>query len=387
MTAPFTHSVLYVDDDALNLRVFEANFGRRLPIILCSSAAQALEVLERRRAEIGVVLSDQRMPGMTGVELLERARTLAPEARRMLVTAYADMQAVVDAVNRGQVTRYFVKPWDRSDLQAALVDGLRVAAIEQRLREVEGRMLQAERLATLGQVTAGIAHELGAPVSYMSQNVASLRRDLGRLLEHLAPQLQQSPALMALTEDLPALLADLEEGARHLRSVTDSLKAQARGEDQEQSVVVSEVAAFVARLARPLVRERARLSAEGEPVHVRCGPVRLTQILLNLVVNAAQAMDGTGRPGRIELRWHASEEEVQLSVVDNGCGIPLALQQKVFQPLFTTKPVGTGTGLGLAICRELVAQLGGALDLRSVPGEGTRVDVTLRRAPAPSGSV
>jgi two-component system, NtrC family, sensor kinase len=383
MTAPFTHSVLYVDDDALNLRVFEANFGRRLPIILCSSAAQALEVLERRRAEIGVVLSDQRMPGMTGVELLERARTLAPEARRMLVTAYADMQAVVDAVNRGQVTRYFVKPWDRSDLQAALVDGLRVAAIEQRLREVEGRMLQAERLATLGQVTAGIAHELGAPVSYMSQNVASLRRDLGRLLEHLAPQLQQSPALVELTEDLPALLADLEEGARHLRSVTDSLKAQARGEDQEQSVDVSEVAAFVARLARPQLRERARLSAEGEPVYVRCGPVRLTQILLNLVVNAAQAMDGTGRPGRIELRWHASEEEVQLSVVDNGCGIPLALQQKVFQPLFTTKAVGVGTGLGLSICRDLVAQLGGTLGLRSVPGEGTRVDVTLRRAPAP----
>ena len=185
MTASFTHSVLYVDDDGLNLRVFEANFGRRLPTIVCSSPTEALAILEQRRSEIGVVLSDQRMPGMTGVELLERARTLAPEARRMLVTAYADMQAVVDAVNRGQVSRYFVKPWDRADLLAALEEGLRVVALEQRLREVEGRMLQAERLATLGQVTAGIAHELGAPVSYMSQNVGSLRRDLSRLLEHV----------------------------------------------------------------------------------------------------------------------------------------------------------------------------------------------------------
>jgi two-component system, NtrC family, sensor kinase len=383
MTASSSYSVLYVDDDALNLRVFEANFGRRLPTIVCSSPAEALEILEQRRVQIGVVLSDQRMPGMTGVELLERARTLAPEARRMLVTAYADMQAVVDAVNRGQVSRYFVKPWDRADLLAALEEGLRVVALEQRLREVEGRMLQAERLATLGQVTAGIAHELGAPVSYMSQNVASLRRDLSRLLEGMAPQLAGSPELAELAADLPALLGDLEEGAQHLRRVTDSLKAQARGEDQEQSAEVSEVAAFVARLARPQLRERARLSSQGEPVHVHAGPVRLTQILLNLVVNAAQAMEGTGRAGRIELRWHASGDSVQLSVVDNGCGIPLALQQKVFQPLFTTKPVGVGTGLGLAICRELVAQLGGSLDLRSVPGEGTRVDITLRRAPAP----
>ena len=383
MSAPSTHSVLYVDDDALNLRVFEANFGRRLPTIVCSSPTEALQILEQRRSEIGVVLSDQRMPGMTGVELLEQARTLAPEARRMLVTAYADMQAVVDAVNRGQVSRYFVKPWDRADLLAALEEGLRVVALEQRLREVEGRMLQAERLATLGQVTAGIAHELGAPVSYMAQNVASLRRDLSRLLERVGPQLQARPELAELAEDLPALLGDLEEGAQHLRRVTDSLKAQARGEDQEQSAEVSEVAAFVTRLARPQLRERARLTVQGEPVHVQAGPVRLTQILLNLVVNAAQAMEGTGRAGRIELRWQASAEQVQLSVVDNGCGIPLALQQKVFQPLFTTKAVGVGTGLGLSICRELVAQLGGTLDLRSVPGEGTRVDITLRRTPTP----
>ena len=382
MTAPFTHSVLYVDDDALNLRVFEANFGRRLPTILCASPAEALGVLEQRRAQIGVVLSDQRMPGMSGVELLERARTLAPDARRMLVTAYADMQAVIDAVNRGQVTRYFVKPWDRADLLAALEEGLRVVALEQRVREVEGRMLQAERLATLGQVTAGIAHELGAPVSYMSQNVASLRRDLTALLAHVAPGLAGQPELAEIAADLPALLTDLEQGAQHLRRVADSLKAQARGEDAEQTSEVSEVAAFVARLARPQLRERARLSAQGEPVQVRCGPVRLTQILLNLVVNAAQAMEGTGRAGRIELRWLSREEDVLLSVVDNGCGIPLDLQQKVFQPLFTTKPVGVGTGLGLSICRDLVGQLGGHLELHSVPGEGTRVDVTLRRAPA-----
>src|SRR4051794_14176728 len=94
-------AVLFVDDDEMNRQVFLANFDKKLKIISCASGPEALRVLEARRAEIGVVLTDQRMPGMTGVELLERARNMAPEAARMLVTAYADLQVVIDAVNRG----------------------------------------------------------------------------------------------------------------------------------------------------------------------------------------------------------------------------------------------------------------------------------------------
>src|SRR5438045_404659 len=116
MSAYDLPAVLYVDDDALNLRVFDRHFGQRFRVFRCSSPSEALMLLEQRRGEIGVVVSDQRMPEMSGVELLERARTLAPHATRMLVTAYADLQAVVDAVNRGQVTRYFVKPWDRAEM-------------------------------------------------------------------------------------------------------------------------------------------------------------------------------------------------------------------------------------------------------------------------------
>ncbi len=94
-------------------------------------------------------------------------------------------------------------------------------------------------------------------------------------------------------------------------------------------------------------------------------------------------MTGTGRQGRIEVRWSARPEEVVLTVADNGCGIPLELQERVFQPLFTTKPVGIGTGLGLSICKELVTQFGGNLRLSSTPGEGTEIEITLRRAQHP----
>ncbi len=378
-------AVLYVDDDALNLRVFEANFGQKFRIFRCSTPAEALTLLEQKRSEIGVILSDQRMPGMTGVELLERARTLAPDAKRMLVTAYSDMQAVIDAVNRGQVSRYFVKPWDRAEVLAALEDGLKIARLELRIREVEGRMMKAERLATLGQVTAGIAHELMGPVGYLSQNVASLRRDLECVVQYASKHLatDPSPEVASVLEDLPSLLQDLATGADHLRGVALGLRAQARGEDMEASAEVAEVVSFAVKLARAEVRDRARITTMGEPVKVMFGPVKLTQVLLNLIVNAAQAMEGTGRPGRIEVRWAQNEQDVVLTVADNGCGIPQELMEKVFQPLFTTKPVGIGTGLGLSICKELVTQAGGNLRLSSTPGEGTEIEITLRRAPPP----
>ena len=317
-------AVLYVDDDALNLRVFQANFGKRFRIMTCGSPVEALALLEERRSEIGLVLTDQRMPGMSGVELLERARVVAPDAKRMLVTAYADMQAVIDAVNRGQVSRYFIKPWDRAELLAAIEDALRIARLEMRVREVEGRMLKAERLATLGQVAAGVAHELMGPVSYVTQNVATLRRDLERVTQYVQRHLSRDPSaeVSETLADLPSLLADLEAGTQHLRQVALGLRGQARGEDMESAAELAEVVTFATKLARAEVRDRARIVTHGDPVRIAGGPVKVCQILLNLIVNAAQAMEGVGRAGRIELRWEElATGDVRLTVADNGCGI------------------------------------------------------------------
>jgi len=161
------------------------------------------------------------------------------------------------------------------------------------------------------------------------------------------------------------------------------LRAQARGEDLEATADVAEVVSFAVKLARAEVRDRARLTSNGDPVRITFGPVKLCQVVLNLIVNASQAMGGTGRQGLIEVRWTTRADDVVLTVADNGCGIPVELQERVFQPLFTTKPVGIGTGLGLSICKELVTQFGGTLRLSSTPGEGTEIELTLRRAPPP----
>ena len=371
-------AIVYVDDEPLNLRVFEANFRNRFRVVTCDSGLKALELLQSL-GEVAILVSDQRMPGMSGVELLEKAREQSPDTQRMLITAYSDMQAVMDAVNRGQVSRYFVKPWIKEDLLAALDDAMRIYTLQTQLRETETRLLRSERLAAIGQVSAGIAHELMNPVSYMSQNIAALRGELEVLSGFVRSKVSVTPddALVRALEDLPQILDDIETGAKHIRQVALGIRNQARGDDAERSSDLADVAGFAVKLARAEVRQKAKLVAKGESVRVMGGPVKLCQVLLNLIVNAAQAMEGAQRPGLVELRWFKEGDRIRVDVSDNGMGIPPQLHQKVFEPLFTTKPIGIGTGLGLAICRDLVQGFGGDISLTSKVGEGTVVTIHL----------
>lgn len=372
-------AVLYVDDDAINLRVFDANFRSRFRVLIAASGQEALEILRRQSEEIAVLISDQRMPGMTGVELLERARELAPDVRRMLITAYSDIQAVMDAVNRGQVVRYFVKPWAKEELSAAIQDAIGIFELQSKVRSIEVRMLQSERLAALGQVSAGIAHELMNPVAYVTQNVVTLRQELQRIEAWIAPRLAQAPdtELQQTLEELPAILNDIQSGVKHIRQVALNVRSQARGEDLEESCELSSVLGFAVKIARAEVRSRVRIQVEGAPVTVGIGPVKLSQVLINLMVNAAQAMPEREELGEISVRWATDGDRVRVEIKDNGTGIPEALLERVFEPLFTTKPVGTGTGLGLPICRDILREVGGDIRLQSVQGVGTTALVTL----------
>ena len=155
------------------------------------------------------------------------------------------------------------------------------------------------------------------------------------------------------------------------------IRTQARGEETEKTAALKTVAEFAARIARAELRAHARIHVSGPAIDVGIGPVKLLQIVLNLLVNSAHAVQRQARAGVIEVRWEPEGAQVRLEVVDNGCGIPEALRQKVFEPLFTTKPVGMGTGLGLGIIRDFVLEAGGTVTLQSVPGEGTTFTIML----------
>ena len=384
MRADESPAVLYVDDEPINLRVFDANFRDRFKIITCQLPTEALAILANRGHEIGILISDQRMPELTGVELLERANEIAPDVLRMVITAYSDVQAVIDAVNRGRVSRYFVKPWIKEDLLAALEDAMRIFQLQSRIREIEARMLRSERLAAIGQVSAGIAHELMNPIAYMTQNIEALRTELKVLTEYVSPRLQRQrdEEVEQTLKELPQILNDIETGSKHIRQVALGILGHARSEEESTEAELTDVAGFAAKLARSEVKQRSKLAVEGPPVKIAGGPVQLCQVLLNLIVNAAQSLEGTARQGMIRLSWELEGDWVRVIVKDNGGGIPPELQEKVFEPLFTTKAPEVGTGLGLAICKELVDRMGGEIKLHSTVGVGTTVELRLRRAGA-----
>jgi len=378
--------IVYVDDEPINLRVFEANFNHRFRLKTFQTAANALEFVVQHAPEIGVLITDQRMPEMTGVQLLAKVKHAAPDSQRMMLTAFADMQAMSDAVNLGQVTRYFGKPWSKEELGAAMEDALKIFELTGQMRAVQARMVHSERLATLGQVSAGVAHELMNPISSLLQDLSTLRSELTELTQKLGPVLreqQQVAGVSETLEGLPELMDDLEKGARHVREVAEGIRNQARGAeaaDATSSTDLAQAASFAVKIARAEVGRKARLASDTMAVKVRGSQVKLCQVILNLIVNASHAMEGTGRPGLIEVRWSRQPDGVLLQIVDNGAGIPPENLPRVFDRFFTTKAPGVGTGLGLAICRELVESMGGTIAITSTVGRGTTVEIKLRTA-------
>lgn len=385
MPVPERRSVLYVDDEPGNLRVFELNFRDRYHVLVAPSGERGLELLSEHQATVGVLLTDQRMPGMSGVELMERAAVMAPEAARMVITAYSDVDAVLDAINRGQVSRYFLKPWNRVELGVALDDAFRQREALERARALELQLLRSSGLLTLGELSAGVAHELLNPIGYIQQNLASLRRELEVLQRLVQPQLSAAPEeLREALAEAPALLQELETGAHYLRDVSSRLKETARGVDANPLCDLETVAHFSAKLARAGVGSGTRFTVNGPAVEVRCGSVRLIQVLLNLFINAAYATADAGRPGLVAMSWSLPAESdasgdrlLALSVQDNGCGIPAELTERIFEPLVTTRKAGCGTGLGLGLCRQLLRQVGGDVAVASTSSEGTTFTVRL----------
>jgi two-component system NtrC family sensor kinase len=355
--------ILYVDDELSNLVVFEAAFKGQLPVMTASSGSQALELM--REHEVAVLLTDQRMPGMSGVELIARARSEHPDTVRMMMTAYSDLDAAVEAINLGQVHLYLRKPWEPVELKALLTQARDRYLAQRRVLELEQRLVSTERVYALGVIAAGVAHEIRTPLTTLSMNLELV----GMLLsEHLDPdQLHQARRS----------LADIGLAAEAILEITNALELSTRSRNDAE-VDLKEVFELAARSVRSEARQRGTVRLELATVPLVKGTrVRLGQVAVNLLLNALQAFD----PARQEqnlvvVRLTHDGQRVKFSVDDNGPGMAAEVQHRIFDPFFTTKSEG-GTGLGLAISRQIILELGGSIDVTSVVGQGTSFVVRL----------
>lgn len=378
-------SVLYVDDDRANLLAFRAIAEPQYVVVTARSAEEALRILEQRQ-DFAVLLSDQRMPGLSGIDLCERVHASHPDIERMLVTAYSDLGAAIAAINRGHVGRYLHKPWNTDELLATLRDAVERHRLRVMVQRLQVRISETERMYALGVLTASIGHELRTPLSVVTSSVEYCRKALQQSVAQLGSALPAASPALANLREIDGALSDAADGAQRLLEVVDGINLSARGEAPVRVPVdVSHVVQSVLRLVRGEAAQRAQLAVELQARPTVAGSAtRLGQVLLNLVLNALQAMP-TRPMLENQIRVSLTEEgkHAVLRVSDNGTGIEPQKLARIFDPFFTTKL--KGTGLGLAISRQIVEELGGEIDVESKVGVGTSFVVRLPLLPGSGG--
>jgi two-component system, NtrC family, sensor kinase len=245
-----------------------------------------------------------------------------------------------------------------------------------RVAAVQRAMLGQEKIMSLGLLSAGVAHEINNPLSYVKWNLAMMAEDMKVHREQLPAQVAGH-----LDEGVPAML----EGIERIASIVADLGRFARGgEDQAALFDLTKEAQLAARLASGVLNT-CKLEMALEPVPPLWGRGRLVaQLLVNLLSNAADAVAGKGS---VKLATRVDGAEVVIEVTDDGPGIPLEIRSRIFEPFFTTKPVGKGTGLGLAVVDGVARSHGGSVSVESAPQGGTRfvVRLPLRTGPADGG--
>jgi PAS domain S-box-containing protein len=253
-------------------------------------------------------------------------------------------------------------------------------------KRLESRLVVADRMASLGTLAAGVAHEINNPLSYVMANVSHVSTEIARRgdeVKEVAGARSSRGATDALS-DIREALDEALVGVDRIRRIVADLKTFSRPDDERLGAVdIRRVLDSSVNMAANEVRHRARLIKEyGVVPFVRGSEARLGQVFLNLLVNAAQALP-VGQASHNEIRLRTLEGaggRVIVEVSDTGPGIPDDVLRRIFDPFFTTKPVGEGTGLGLAICHAIVKALGGDISVDSVVGAGTRVRVALPAA-------
>jgi signal transduction histidine kinase len=250
-----------------------------------------------------------------------------------------------------------------------------------RQKTLELSLLQADRLAALGTLAAGVAHEVSNPLGYISSNLHFVEEGLAEVRQALAGT-PGSAALAARLEECAEALEEARQGTSRIRNVVGDLKTFARGEDtgpEKERADVRRALEMSINMAMPELRHRARMVWHVEEVPpVRGSESRLGQVFLNLLLNAAQAIpEGAPAENTVEALARTEADKVVVEIRDTGHGIAPENLKRIFEPFFTTRPAGVGTGLGLAICHSIVIAMGGELTVESTVGKGTCFRVLL----------
>jgi signal transduction histidine kinase len=358
--------VAVVEDNADLLAYLTQELRRWYRVVPFLDSSMALETMVADPPDL--IVSDIMMPGLDGIALARKVRASpsTAEVPVLLLSAREELAAKLAGFQAG-ADDYVHKPFDVQELRARieLHLGLRAQARQLRealdqLKKAEASLVQSEKMVALGRMIAGVAHEMNNPLHFLRGNLALLRKR------------------MAAIDGAGPLLTDIDESLERITAVTRQLLLFGRKQsgDTSASVKLSEVVPLAVKMVAPHTPKGVSIVQQIDGEVVRANPQDLFQVILNIVHNAVQAVNPQG--GEVRIAASRTGDRVELSVIDNGCGIPKENLSRIFDPFFTTKPPGSGTGLGLSIVQELVAAQQGTVRVESEPGRGTTVAVSLQ---------
>jgi two-component system NtrC family sensor kinase len=337
-----------------------------------ASGEECLSVLEKKAMD--VVVLDVKMPGMSGIEALHHIKKKYPKIEVILLTGHATTQDGVEGIKAGAFD-YLSKPIELDHLLEKIKHAYdKIRREEEKLREAEFRkkmeqqMIATERLASLGTLAAGVAHEINNPLAIIKESAGWIKQILKK--EELAE--------IPRRHDLDMALNKIEKGVERAKRITLQLLGFARKSDSVLAEVnLKQLADEAVQLVKREAADKGIEIVQEMDIPentIWSDPYQLRQVMLNLLTNAIHA---TGSGGNITIRLEPIAEAVALTVQDTGQGIPKENLERIFEPFFSTKPPGEGTGLGLFVARGIVEKLGGKIEVESQLGRGTSFCIRL----------
>jgi two-component system sensor histidine kinase/response regulator len=352
------HRILCIDDEVDNVDALERLFRKKYTVIKATSGQEALKWLKTNQEPLALIITDQRMPEMTGVELLERTLTSHPETVRILLTGYTDLESVIAAVNQGQIYRYLTKPWDPIDLGLTVDRAVERYVISQELKQKNKELAKAlEELQTLDQAKSHfmilINHELKTPLTSILNFGALLSEtSLDTDQEKYLLRIQQSTArLKALVDDVLLIMKAetqqliIEKNSLNLKKIIDPILMQLQGalENKAQTIAVS--------------------SAIEQ---VTTSDLVLGQVLIRLLQNANRF--GTAKQAITFDVLKLPSQKIRFQITNQGPSISEKVTEKIFKPFYLDENVmnhTTGTGLGLTVCQSLLKLVESGINIKN----------------------
>ncbi|MDP2432497.1 MAG: ATP-binding protein [Pseudomonadota bacterium] len=323
------------------------------------------------------------------LEAVDRAYRHADDARRLVERSLDQMSNELNARLDEKLVTEAALHQEKGE-QTALI---------KRLEEAHNQLLQSEKMASIGQLAAGVAHEINNPIGYVGSNLGTLRGYVDRLLNVLAafeaierelPEgairsrlvvVKAEADLSYLKSDIADLLTETGDGIQRVRRIVQDLKDFSHADPGEWVLAdLHKGLESTLNVVNNEIKYKAKVVKEyGELPALRCLPAQLNQVFMNLLVNAAHAIENQGT---ITIRTGVWNEEARVEISDTGKGIPAHQLTRIFDPFFTTKPVGVGTGLGLSISYGIIQKHGGRIEVESEPGKGATFRICLPLSPS-----